>query len=101
MFKISRGNTPEKIYQFLKERTPSPFCDDCITKGAEITLSARQQVTVITRALGLTTDFDRAKGPACSDCGKSSNDVTRSLRYAKAAEARSVGPQGLGNATDP
>lgn len=67
----------EQVFQFLTERTPPPVCDDCVALQTEI--SPRQQVNVIARALGLTTDFDRAQG-VCSIC-KSEKLVTRSLRH--------------------
>ncbi len=71
-------DNPETIYRFLTDRTPIPFCDDCLAEQTDIT--PRQQINVIARALGLTTDFDRAHG-ACSVC-HSEKLTTRSLRHA-------------------
>lgn len=69
---------PERIYTFLRERTPAPVCDDCLAKEADV--SQRQTVNTIASALGLTTDFDRREA-TCSLC-KNEKLVTRSLRYA-------------------
>lgn len=71
-------SNPERIYTFLRQHTPAPICDDCVAKQAEV--EPRQQVNPIASALGLTTDFVRAKG-TCSIC-KGEKLVTRSLRYA-------------------
>ncbi len=74
----SGATNPERVYRFLRERTPAPLCDDCIAEGAEV--SPRQQINPITASLGLTTDFDKVHG-TCSLC-KNDKLVTRSLRYA-------------------
>jgi hypothetical protein len=67
---------PERIYSFLRQHAPASICDDCLAKHAQV--EPRQQVNPIASALGLTTDFTRAKG-ACSLC-KGEKLVTRSLR---------------------
>ena len=72
-------DNPEKVYAFLREHTPARFCDDCIRARAGI--QARAAVSPIAGALGLTTDFHRARG-VCSICKKQTKLVTRSLRYA-------------------
>jgi hypothetical protein len=69
---------PERVYQFLRERTPAPVCDDCLAKQADV--SQRQIVNTIASALGLTTDFARENG-TCALC-HGDKLVTRSLRYA-------------------
>ena len=69
---------PERIYKFLRERTPAPVCDDCVASHAEV--SPRQQVNPVATALGLTTDFGRGKG-TCSICHDDNKLVTRSLRH--------------------
>ena len=74
---ILRMTNPELVHKFLTERTPAPVCDDCIAAHADV--SPRQQVNPIAASLGLTTDFDRARG-TCFLC-KSEKLVTRSLRY--------------------
>jgi len=70
-------DNPERVHRLLTDRTPAALCDDCIAALAEI--SPRQQVNVIARSLGLTTDFQRFSGD-CSQC-KASKLVTRSLRH--------------------
>ena len=69
---------PERIYSFLRERTPKPVCDDCLAKHNDV--SQRQTVNTIASALALTTDFDRREA-TCSMC-QNEKLVTRSLRYA-------------------
>ncbi len=73
----SKGTIPERVYGFLRERTPSPACDDCVSKGTGAT---RENINPLTQALGLTTDFSKERG-ICSLC-QGSKLVTRSLRYA-------------------
>ncbi|MEZ5765006.1 MAG: hypothetical protein R3D69_12675 [Xanthobacteraceae bacterium] len=68
---------PERVFGFLTKKTPWPVCDDCI--GVHSDVSPRQQVNPIAAALGLTTDFHRARGE-CSMC-KNEKLVTKSLRY--------------------
>ena len=72
-------DNPQRIHTVLVERTPKPLCDDCLAGLADI--SPRQQVNVIARSLGLTTDFERAHSQ-CSQCGDDKL-VTRSLRHAR------------------
>jgi hypothetical protein len=72
-------DNPEKVYLFLRERTPQPVCDDCISKHTGV--GPRQQVNPITRTLALTTDFDRQDRGTCSLCDQT-KQVTRSLRRA-------------------
>jgi hypothetical protein len=68
----------EQIVGFLQKNKPKAYCDDCITE--ELGLKRRQRAERVTLPLGLTSDFERAKG-VCSVC---QNDlpkyVTRALR---------------------
>ena len=73
----TKGTTPERVYGFIRERTPAPICDDCVAKW---TGAARENVNPLTQALGLTSDFTKERG-TCSTC-QGSKLVTRSLRYA-------------------
>jgi len=75
---LSGMDNPEQIHRLLTDRTPEPLCDDCIATVSGI--SPRQQINVIARSFGLTTDFDRAHGK-CAKCG-GDKLVTRSLRHA-------------------
>jgi hypothetical protein len=76
---MTRGmDNPEIIHRFLIDKAPASYCDDCLATEAGI--APRQQVNVVARSLGLTTDFERAKG-YCSACGYD-KFVTRSVRHA-------------------
>jgi hypothetical protein len=68
---------PERIFNFLRQKAPQPFCDDCVAK--ETAVSPRQQSNPIASALGLTSDFirDRALCFSCSDLKL----VTRYVRH--------------------
>jgi hypothetical protein len=57
----------ERVYNFLAERVPLAFCDDCIAERLE--LSRRQQAHRVTTALGTTANFHRKDG-TCSLCGE-------------------------------
>ena len=70
-----KGTIPERVYGYLRESTPSPICDDCVAKATGAT---RENVNPLTQALGLTSDFAKARG-SCSVC-HGSKLVTRSLR---------------------
>ena len=69
---------PEAVFNYLVENTPKAYCDDCISKDADV--EPRNQVNPITRTLALTTDFERREA-VCEDC-RGMKLVTRSLRYA-------------------
>ena len=71
------GN-PETIYSFLKARSPEGVCDDCIAR--ETGVAPRQQIALVTRSFGLTSDFDRSMG-ICFFC-HGQKLVTRSLQDA-------------------
>ncbi len=73
----AKGTIPERVYGFIRERTPSPICDDCVAKATGAT---RENVNPLTQALGLTSDFIKVRG-TCSAC-QGSKLGTRSLRYA-------------------
>lgn len=73
----TNGTIPERVYGFLRGRTPDPACDDCVAKGTGV---PRENVNPLTTTLGLTTDFVKARG-ICSLC-QGTKLVTRSLRYA-------------------
>jgi hypothetical protein len=55
----------EIVYDYLTQRSPAAFCDDCLAKESGVVL--KNQVNPITRTLALTRDFDRVKGQ-CSHC---------------------------------
>jgi hypothetical protein len=74
----TKGTIPERVHGFLTERTPSPICDDCVSKH---TGAARENINPLTQALSLTTDFYKALG-TCSLC-HGAKLITRSLRYAQ------------------
>ncbi len=73
----AKGTIPERVYGFLRGYTPQPVCDDCTAK---LTGATRENVNPLTQALGLTSDFTKARG-TCALC-QGNKLVTRSLRYA-------------------
>ena len=72
-----QDKNPERVYWFLRERTPEAICNACIAEGTGI---GTQSVNPWTGILSLTSDFDKKHG-TCSVCQREKN-VTRSLRYA-------------------
>jgi hypothetical protein len=69
---------PERVFALLVSRSPQAFCDDCISKEAEVV--PRQAANVIASTLGLTREFERGKdGLQCSECGEL-KIVTRALK---------------------
>ncbi len=55
----------QRVNNFLSERRPGQYCDDCIADN--LRLKRRQQAQRVTSALGTTADFDRTLG-VCSMC---------------------------------
>jgi hypothetical protein len=69
--------SPERVFAFLILYSPQPYCDDCISKGADVV--PRQGVNTIAETLALTSEFERHKGDLqCTEC-KESKIVTRAL----------------------
>jgi hypothetical protein len=75
---LSGMDNPEIVLRFLTDKAPAPYCDDCLATAAGI--APRQQVNIIARSFGLTSDFNRAKGH-CVVCG-GEKFVTSSARRA-------------------
>jgi len=63
---------PERIVKYLRDRSGTAFCDDCIARAVKINRHMAQQTT---HPLGLTADFRRRHG-TCSDCGRRQRLVT-------------------------
>jgi hypothetical protein len=68
---------PEQIANFIRDGAGRAFCDDCVQQMLD--LKQRQTVQPITSALGLTSDFRRARG-ACSACGRHDKLVTEAVQ---------------------
>ena len=75
---LSEMDNPETIFTFLRARSPEGICDDCIAR--ETGVAPRQQISLVARAFGLTSDFDRSMG-VCFFC-QGEKLVTRSLQDA-------------------
>jgi hypothetical protein len=78
----------ERVYNFLAERVPLAFCDDCIAERLE--LSRRQQAHRITTALGTTSNFHREDG-TCSLCGETRKVIRHAYLDRPAAPQDRVG----------
>ena len=89
--KTGSDTIPARVHGFLTEPTPKPVCDECVAEGASV---PRENANLITEALGLTTDFAKARG-TCSLC-RHIRLVTRSLRYATRREAPRRRGRGMG-----
>jgi hypothetical protein len=57
----------EAVANWLRSKPGSFFCDDCTS--AEASVTPRQQVNPIARALALSDDYERKK-TTCSMCGR-------------------------------
>ncbi len=55
-----------QIEQLIASLCGASICDDCITD--RLNLSVRSQANVVTRELGRSEGFDRAK-TSCGQCG--------------------------------
>ena len=68
-----RMKVPERVAQFLKDKQPARYCDDCLADQLE--LERRQQAQQATAALAAGSGFLREKG-RCSLCGKTAKLVS-------------------------
>ena len=55
-----------QIEQLIASLSGASICDDCITD--RLNLSVRSQANVVTRELGRSGEYDRAK-TSCGQCG--------------------------------
>jgi hypothetical protein len=75
-FNVPARTVPERIRDFLCDRSGRPYCDDCIQE--RLGLKWRQQVQTITATLAVTGLFARAVG-ICSTCNQE-KQVTRAAK---------------------
>jgi len=64
---------PEKIINFLTEKLPNAYCDDCLAEALHL---QRTQVNTVTSTLGLCREYSRG-AQICQVCGKTGKSATR------------------------
>ena len=65
---------PRKVYDFLKERKHSGFCDECVQKGTDVD---RHQINTIASTLALfPQEFSRIKQVCPQGCSNQEKLVT-------------------------
>ena len=65
--------TAQRINDYITQKKPAAFCDNCVAKIIGINHSEANHAT---RALGTTGDFDRVAGQ-CSACHSNKQVIAR------------------------